>query len=161
MEIDQIGRAVDLTRGPYPHVEMDRERQRHAGPGPFPVVRSEDDILQLALHAAARAGDPTPELIQHTKGTREAATKTTGSWVHGDEPSYLVAMRGKFSARRPSRPWDPTGEPGLPADRVVAFSVKVLVVSIETGRLADSGSSNEYPDLASVGPVVTDHRVSS
>jgi hypothetical protein len=145
----------------YAYTQMDRERERHVGPGPFPVVRSESDILELALHAAARAGDPSPDLIQHTTGTREAATKTTGSWVHGDEPSYLVAMRGKFSARRPSRPREQHGGADRLADRVVAFSAKVLVVSIETGRVTDSGSSNQYPDLASVGPVVTDHRVSS
>jgi hypothetical protein len=39
----------------------------------------------------------------------------------------------------------------------MSFLVSVLVVDIETGQVTDSGSSNEYPDLASVGPVVTDY----
>jgi hypothetical protein len=76
--------------------------------GELPLVRTEADILPLALEAAARSGDPDPQLVQHTRGTREEVTKTTGSWVHSDEPSYLIAIRGTFTRRvrrPPSPPW--------------------------------------------------------
>lgn len=53
---------------------------------PQPIIRDETDVLQLALAIAARKGDPEPALIQHTIGTREAATKTTGSRVRSNEP---------------------------------------------------------------------------
>ena len=43
------------------------------------VVADERDIPRLALQEARRCGDPDPALAQHTIGTREAATKTTGS----------------------------------------------------------------------------------
>jgi len=33
----------------------------------------------------------------------------------------------------------------------------VLIVDVATGAPTDSGFSNEYPDLAAVGAVVTDH----
>jgi hypothetical protein len=46
-------------------------------------------------------------------------------------------------------------------DECESFSVKVLVVDIETGWATDSGTSNRYPNLASVGPVITDYRASS
>jgi hypothetical protein len=136
---------------------MGDEAQHPVGYGPLPLVRSESDILKLALEAAARKGDPDPELIQHTTGTRETATKTTGSWVRSDEPSYLIALRGAFTAPRPH----PPGHRVVSLDHsgdLMSFPVMVLVVDVETGRVTDSGSSHQYPDLASVGPVITDHR---
>jgi hypothetical protein len=48
--------------------------------GPPPIGRSEDEILRLAFEAAARDGGASLQLVEHTAGTREAATKTTGSW---------------------------------------------------------------------------------
>jgi hypothetical protein len=39
--------------------------------------------------------------------------------------------------------------------------VKVLVVEIESGRITDSGAGPIYPEMRSVGPVVTDYRRSS
>lgn len=135
---------------------MDDPVQPSRRRGPLqPVVSSEGDILALALEIAVRNGDPSPELIQHTIGSREAATKTTGSWVHSEEPSYLVAMRGSFTARR-------AAPPGLRRhgveDEMVSFPVQVLVVEINSGRVTDSGGDFNYPDLASVGPVITDCR---
>ena len=127
---------------------------------PHPIVRDETDVLQLALAVAARKGDPEPTLIQHTIGTREAATKTTGSWVKGDEPSYLIAMRGNFTARRPFRPFVPGRPSPDAAPETVSYSVQVLVVSIATGCITDTGGGDEYPDLGSVGQVVTDRRTS-
>ena len=124
------------------------------------IVREEADLLQLALAVAARKGDPEPTLIQHTIGTREAATKTTGSWVESDDASYLIAMRGNFTAQSPRRPFVPGGQPPDAAAETISYSVQVLVVSIATGCITDSGGGNEYPDLGSVGPVVTDRRTS-
>jgi hypothetical protein len=121
-------------------------------------VKSEDDILAMALEAAARAGDSNPMLIQHTAGTREQCGKTTGSWVHSDKPSYLIAIRGSFSARRPL-PMT-TRREGVEAP-IRQFCVLTLVVERESGQVKDSGGSNQYPDLASVGPVITDRRASS
>ena len=43
----------------------------------------------------------------------------------------------------------------------VSYSVQVPVVDIASGRITDSGNSDHYPDLASVGPVVTDYQSSS
>jgi hypothetical protein len=133
---------------------MAHVRRRVVETGPLPVVRNEGDILRLALEIAARKGDPNPELIEHTTGTREAATKTTGSWVRSDELSYLIAMRGDFSAPRPT---PPTIRPTAAQDRVMAYPVQVLVVEVASGRVTDSGSSSAYPELSSVGPVVIDY----
>lgn len=133
---------------------MDDARRRAVGTGPLPLVRNERDILRLALEVAARNGDPSPELIEHTIGTREAATKTTGSRVRSGEPSYLIAMRGDFSVPRPD---PPTLSPTDAQDRVLVYPIHVLVVEIASGCVTDSGSSPDYPDLSSVGPVVTDY----
>jgi hypothetical protein len=133
---------------------MDDERGRVVGTGPLPGVRNEGDILRLALEVAARNGDPNPKRIEHTTGTREAATKTTGSWVRSDAPSYLIAMRGDFSVPRPA---PPTQSPTDAQHTVMAYPIQVLVVEIASGRVTDSGSSSDYPDLSSVGPVVIDY----
>jgi hypothetical protein len=37
-------------------------------------------------------------------------------------------------------------------------SVMTLIVDVATGAPTDSGFSNEYPDLAGAGRVVTDYR---
>lgn len=134
---------------------MEDERPPPPGLGPLPLVRNPRDILRLALEVAARCGDPNPEMIEHTTGTREAVTTTTGSLVYGDEPSYLIAMRGRFSARRP-RP--PVATPTEAVEEFMSYPVQVLVVEIESGRVTDSGLSPDYPDLGSVGPVVIDYR---
>ena len=126
--------------------------------GALPLVRTEADILPLALEAAARCGDPNPELVQHITGTREEVTKTTGSWVASDEPSYLIAIRGDFTrrVRRPPTPrWDQTG------DETESYSVMVLVVEIKSGTITDSGGGPTYPEMLGVGQVVTDYRRSA
>jgi len=125
---------------------------------PLPLVTKEADLLPLALEVAARSGDPDPELVQHTTGSQEALTKLTGSWVYGDEPSWMVAIRGSFSGRRvfpPGPDWDHQ------RDEIESWPVLVLVVEIKGGRITDSGRGPEYPDLGSVGPVVTDYLRSS
>ncbi|MGZ6616357.1 MAG: hypothetical protein ACXVFQ_18240 [Solirubrobacteraceae bacterium] len=125
---------------------------------PHPIVRDQNDVLRLALAVAAQKGDPEPAMIQHTIGSREAATKTTGSWVRSDEPCYLIAMRGNFTARRPRRPYVLGGHSHDAVPETVSYSVQVLVVSVATGRIIDGGGGNEYPDLDSVGRIVTDRR---
>ena len=99
--------------------------------------------------------------MQHTTGTREAVTRTTGSIVFDDQPSYLIAVRGTFMVRARG-PWVPPELRRHPsAGDDVSYSVQVLVVDIAFGRITDSGNSDHYPDLASVGPVVTDYQSSS
>jgi transposase len=46
-------------------------------------------------------------------------------------------------------------------DESMSYPVQVLVVEIESRRVTDSGLSPDYPDLASVGPVVIDYRGSA
>ena len=43
------------------------------------------------------------------------------------------------------------------AEEFVSYPFQTLVIDIKTGQLTDSGSSNQCPDLASLGEVVTDH----
>ena len=124
---------------------------------PLQIVRSEADILSLALAVAARKGDPNPRLVQHTTGPREAATRTTGSVVFANDPSYLIAITGTFRARRPT----PPGIHLADADAFITYTIQVLVVDIATGRVTDIGSTQIHPDLATVGPVTTDYSVDS
>jgi hypothetical protein len=86
------------------------DRERHRAQGPLPIVRQPSDILGLALHVAAQHGVANPELVRHTTGTREAVTGTTGSIVFDDHPSYLIAVRGAFTARGRGR-WVPALAP--------------------------------------------------
>ena len=140
---------------------MAENRGRHRAQGPLPIVRQPSDILGLARQVAAQHGDANPQLVQHTTGTREAVTRTTGSIVFDDHPSYLIAVRGTFTARARG-PWVPPELRRHPsAGDDVSYSVQVLVVDIASGRITDSGNSDHYPDLASVGPVVTDYQSSS
>src|SRR5262249_29020810 len=113
----------------------------------------ESELLSRALDVVAGAGDPEPVLIQHARGTRFEVTRTTGSMVFSDAPSYIVVTEGDFQARVPR-----TARHGPPGDEVVvAYRFRVLVFDIETGQITDCGLSNERPDLASLGDVVTDY----
>ena len=47
---------------------------------------------------------------------------------------------------------------GPERDETESYSVIVLVVEIKSGTITDSGSGPRYPDVSSVGPVVTDYR---
>jgi hypothetical protein len=111
---------------------------------------SEHRILRIALTAAARSGDPTPTLIQHSQGTRHNANLVdSGDSVPGSEWSYLIAERGHFvlnDASRPRGARPPTG------------SALTLIVDATNGTVTDSGVSNRYPRLARLGPVRTDLR---
>lgn len=114
----------------------------------------ESKILALATSVAASKRDPTPSLIQHSTGTREQANSVmTGEDHHvpGEKKSILIAIQGNFSgtARRPPFPPSPP--------TTTTWSVQMLVVNAATGQVTDSGGSNDYPDLASLSPVITDY----
>jgi hypothetical protein len=124
-----------------------------APPAAAPIVSAidESELLALAREVAARSGDPNPELIQHARGGRFDVTRTTGSTVFSDAPSYIVVMKGSFRRRRSGPGARPTDE------QSVSYSVRIVVIDIETGKITDSGSSNRAPGLTSLGEVVTDH----
>ena len=118
---------------------------------PILCAIDESELLALARKVAARSGDPNPELIQHARGSRFDVTRTTGSTVFSDAPSYIVVMKGRFR-RRQSRP---SARP--PDEQFVSYPFQTVVIDIETGKITDSGSSNQAPDLTSLGEVVTDY----
>lgn len=126
---------------------------RASAGSPDSMPFSASEISSLALAKAAQAGDPRPELIQHVRGTREAATSLTGSIVDGlagQADSYLVAIRGRFTIPKPVPPAEP------PSGETVTYSVMTLVLDAATGQVTDFGLSNEYPQLSTLGPVTTD-----
>jgi hypothetical protein len=114
--------------------------------GPKPRL-AERRIRKIAQAAAARAGDPHPTLIQHSEGTRfEANRIASGDLVFNWQWSYLIAERGHFvSNRAPPGAKPPSG-------------TVTLVVDAATGQGTDSGISDRYPHLATLGPVTTDLR---
>ncbi len=136
------------TPGQYgPQLLIELERLLGGAEG-RPSGLSERQILGIAKAAAARAGDPTPTLIQHSEGTRAQANRPTcGCVVSGNRTSYLIAIRGHFVLNDVSRP------PGASSP---SGSVLTLVVDAFTGQTTDLGVSNRYPDLAALGPVRTD-----
>jgi hypothetical protein len=111
---------------------------------------TEGRIVEIALRAAAAAGDRTPTLIQHSEGTRQRANAVaSGDRVPGKRWSYLIAERGSFVLNHVSVP------PGARAPR---GSVLTLVVDAATATVGDLGVSNRYPDLAALGAVTNDLR---
>lgn len=105
--------------------------------------------MQIAERAAAQAGDPRPTLIQHSEGTRhEANLVASGDRAPGRRWSYLIAERGDFVLDAPA----PLGV------RAPRGSVLTLVIDAATGTVTDSGVSDRYPQLATLGPVSTDLR---
>jgi hypothetical protein len=121
-------------------------------------VTSECEILDIAMGLAADRGDPTPSLIQHTRCTRAEANRVAcQAVVPGDRESYLIAVQGRFTVEPRRRRWDgDDASERLPE----IYSVMTLIVDAATGAPTDSGFSNDYPDLAAVGGVVTDYRAS-
>jgi hypothetical protein len=110
-------------------------------------------ILRLAKHAASQSGDPKPTLVQHATGTHfDAVRISSGDLVFEWNWSYLIAVRGHFTATQASYP---------PGARPPTGTVITLVVDARTGRVTDSGISNRYPPLAKLGPVTTDLRASA
>ena len=118
-------------------------------------VASEADIRPFALDVARRFGDPAPTLIQHVGGTRRAATTALGSIVFGDEPVWLIAIRGRLSIKLPRSPRE-TRSRVAQAQPVDVLTVLIRVVDQESGEIVDSGARTHYPDLSEVGRIVTD-----
>jgi hypothetical protein len=110
---------------------------------------SESRIMAIALHAAVRAGDAHPLLIQHVESTRERANLVAGGDIIPDRQwSYLIAERGRFVLT----------DIGI-GDDSLHGSALTLVVNARTGEVTDGGLSNRYPDMSKLGPVVTDQRI--
>lgn len=111
---------------------------------------SEQLIKRIALEAAARSEDRHPSLIQHAAGTRAHANRiASGAIIPVYNWCYLIAVRGRFVAKDamyPSGAKPPRG------------TVLTLVVDARTGMTMDAGISDQYPDLAKLGPVTTDLR---
>lgn len=120
-------------------------------------ITSESEIGDVALELAADRGDPSPHRVQHVTCTRSNANRVMcGDVVPGERRSWLIAIEGSFVTRRPRRPF----VRGSARDHVTEerkYSVITLVVDAETGAPTDSGSSNDFPDLAAAGPVITDY----
>jgi hypothetical protein len=111
---------------------------------------AERQIIQVAMAAANGAGDRAPTLIQHSEGTREKANLIdSGDIVPGQGWSYLIAERGHFVLDDAPRPFGASAPRG---------SVLTLIVDAATDQVTDTGLSNRYPDLAKLGPVMTDLR---
>jgi hypothetical protein len=109
---------------------------------------SQQQLLALGRNAAKADGDPNPTLIQHAAGTRYDAVRiSSGDLVYEWNWSYLIAIRGKFTATGVSIP---------PGAKAPTGTVITLVVDAKTGQVTDSGLSDRYPPLAQLGPVVTD-----
>ncbi|MGO9902987.1 MAG: hypothetical protein ACLP0J_25620 [Solirubrobacteraceae bacterium] len=105
-------------------------------------------IDAIALTQAAALGDANPSLIQHAEATRQAANLAAGGdIVPGSDPSILIAERGTFTAPNAPRP------AGAPAPNGTVFT---MVVDIATGQVTDTGITDDYPNLASLGTVTTD-----
>lgn len=105
-------------------------------------------VLRLAERAAAAADDSHPALIQHSEGTRYEANRiASGEIVFERAWSYLIAVRGRFTLTRASRPQGARAPHG---------TILTLVVNAGSGRVTDSGVSDRYPGLAALGPVTTD-----
>jgi hypothetical protein len=118
-------------------------------PGPAPHL-SERQIRREALKVAAQDGDPHPTLVQHAEGTRfEANLLAGGDLVFDWQWAYLIAIRGHFKLR------DFHGPPGAKPPH---GTVITLVVNPKPKQGGDFGISNDYPDIAKLGPVTTDYR---
>lgn len=111
---------------------------------------SEQQILGMALLAAARSGDSRPTLIQHAEGTQRDANKiTAGAYIGGNATSYLIAARGHFIGYGASVPFGAS----LPRGTVIT-----MIVNAATGRVTDGGITYRNPPLAQLGSVTTDFR---
>jgi hypothetical protein len=141
------GGPIGPLTGPHVRVVRARLRVLAFDPGPMPTL-SEQRILTLAEQAARGDGDPHPTLIQHAAGTRfEAVRLSSGDLVFDWTWSYLIAVRGHFTAGDVSIP---------PGAKPPTGTVLTLVVDARTGQTTDFGIGNDYPPLAKLGPVTTD-----
>ncbi len=118
-------------------------------------ITRESEIREIAMGLAADRGDPAPSLIQHTRCSRAEANRVAcQADILSDRESYLIAVKGQFKVEQQRRRQQEDATNRGP----LTYTVMVLVVDVATGAPTDSGFSNEYPNLATAGTVVTDHR---
>jgi hypothetical protein len=119
---------------------------RSAGPRP-PLTRPQPPfLLKAARRSAAFLADPRPAaaywlLAPHH---REAVRLLMTAGVPGEQPVYVLAMVGHFTANVPS----PVGTTGVVDARVV-----VSVFDARSHRVLDTGFSRRLPDLFRLGTV--------
>lgn len=73
------------------------------------------------------------------------------SLAHGNDagPAYIVAIKGQFLIIKPTR--------GATESRtIITRSVLLRVINAAAGEVINSGAQDTYPDLTSVGRLVTD-----
>jgi hypothetical protein len=157
--ISQHARTVNFRHHKLVRAEVRVLRFR---PGPAPHL-SNRRIRRIALKAAG--GHAT--LIQHAEGTRfEANVLAGGDLIPDWHWAYLIAIKGhfKFNPSGPGGSYAPDRGEGLSADmsgkhrRTQTYTVITLVLDARTGQGEDFGISNDYPDIAKLGPVTTDYR---
>lgn len=114
-----------------------------------PGVLSSAQLRAIAQAWSVTTGDQTPTQIQHVRTTsRQAAVKAdSGDLVPGTHPSYVIVVRGHFTAAGLPHP---RGEP------VPAGTVLTLVVDATSGHVTDWGLVNRVPNIAKLGAVHTD-----
>ncbi|NNN20835.1 MAG: hypothetical protein HKL80_02370 [Acidimicrobiales bacterium] len=115
----------------------------HASPSPL-----QSEIDQLAVNAAARAGDRTPTEVTWVATNRGAAWSKFGFTAAGSssDPVYVLSILGTFSYSGGMR-----GN-----HRPKTWNAIVLIVDKTTGDSTDSGIMEHPPDLSSFGATETD-----
>ena len=125
-------------------------------PGPPPHL-SDRRIRRIGL----RAADGHATLIQHAEGIRfEANLLAGGDFVNDWHWAYLIAIKGHFkttSGGYGGFSYAADRPPGT-GHKTQSYSVITIVLDAKTGRGEDFGESNDYPDIAKLGPVTTDYR---
>ena len=155
VEVPDVRVVVGVARR-NPRWEAFASGTADSGPAPpsaAPTASAVDErqLVALAHEVATRCGDSSPELIQYARGSRFDVTRTTGSVVFSNAPSYIVVMKGNFRSRRARG----AGAEPSHEQSVSYYPFQTVVVDSETGEITDSGSSHQPPDLAPLGAIVT------
>lgn len=111
-------------------------------------------LRAIARSWAAVTGEPRPTLIEHVHAVnrRTAVQVSSGDRVPLGQASYLIVLRGQFTAANFPRPQ-------LQNTQVPTGTVLTLVVDATTGHVTDWGLGNRVPNLAKLGAIHTDlHR---
>jgi hypothetical protein len=120
---------------------------RSAGPRP-PLTRPQPPpfLLKAARRSAAFLADPRPDAAYWLLAPHhhEAVRLLMSAGVPGEQPVYVLAMVGHFTANVPS----PVGTTGVVHARVV-----VSVFDANSHRVLDTGFSRRLPDLSRLGTV--------
>jgi hypothetical protein len=121
-----------------------------------PAVLTAEQLRSIGLASASSQGDPEPINMQAVKSdlrnvleviTDNAPlpplTSAAGPWL--ESPAYLLSMEGDFSFSGPT----PAGDPA-PTGTLLLLAINAHTGEVEGEHL---GSSNEAPNLASLGSV--------